>query len=27
MLDAMYLVIGFGFLGVSILYLLVCDRL
>jgi hypothetical protein len=27
MLDAMYLAIGFGFLAVAVLYVMVCDRL
>jgi hypothetical protein len=27
MLDAMYLAIGFGFLAVTVLYVITCDRL
>jgi hypothetical protein len=27
MFDAMYLAIGFGFLAVAVLYVVVCDRL
>jgi hypothetical protein len=27
MLDVMYLAIGFGFLAVAVLYVIVCDRL
>jgi len=27
MLDAMYLAIGFGFLGIAVLYVVTCDRL
>jgi len=27
MLDAIYLAIGFGFLAVTVLYVVVCDRL
>jgi len=27
MLDAMYLAIGFGFLAVTVLYVIACDRL